>query len=94
MGDEVKWNVTVSRELDTGVREYLAEHGETEADLSRFVEKALARALLLEAMRECGERNSDLSEQDAEALVAEAVRETRKSYRIDPNSWTDGDCAP
>lgn len=83
MGVQVRWNLKVAQELDTDLRTFLAERGGKKGDLSAFIEQAVAKALLLETMRDVHERNSDLTEAEALDLAdraLSAVREERKPY--------------
>ena len=73
MGAEARWNLKVSKQIDLNLRTHLAARGGKKGDLSKFVEKAVALAMLGEAVREIQDLNRDLPESEAEALVEDAI---------------------
>ena len=88
MGAEARWNVKVSRTLDTDLRTFLAERGGKKGDLSNFIERAVAKALLQETLRDVHLRNQDLSEDDALALVESELASAREDHK---DFWTARD---
>ena len=74
------WVVSVSKETDDAVRALLAERGMTEGDLSKFVEDAVRWRVFDQTLAEVREKFADLSPEEIDALVDEAVRETRKEH--------------
>jgi len=74
---DTRWTIKVSQEIDRNLRVYLAEHGGRKGDLSRFVEQAVEERLYRLTLDDVQERNADLSEADAAALVDEALRWSR-----------------
>ncbi len=76
---DTRWTIKVSQEIDRNLRVYLAEHGSRKGDLSRFVEQAVEERLYRLTLDDVQERNADLSEADAAALVDEALRWSRGS---------------
>jgi len=72
-----RWTIKVSQEIDRSLRIYLAEHGGRKGDLSRFVEEAVEERLYRLMLDDVQERNADLGEADAAALVDEALRWSR-----------------
>ena len=83
MDDLTRWTVTVSKETDSAVRSYLAEHGAKKGDLSKFIERAVRKEVLRATVRDIQERNADLPERDLQALVDAACRDARAEF------WTD-----
>lgn len=81
MSDLVKWNLTVSSTTDADVRAFLAERGESDADLSRFVERAVSRQLLLELTREIHARNAHVDPEALMTLIDEELAEVRRAAR-------------
>ncbi|HZJ09536.1 MAG TPA: ribbon-helix-helix domain-containing protein [Trueperaceae bacterium] len=77
MSTDNRWTIKVSEETDRGVRTYLAQHGAKKGGLSRFVEEAVEERLYHLMVNDIQERNKDLSEQEIENLVDEAVRWAR-----------------
>jgi hypothetical protein len=73
----VRWTIKVSQEVDRNLRAYLAEHGSRKGDLSRFVEEAVEERLYRLMLDAVQERNADLGEADAAALVDGALRWSR-----------------
>ena len=76
---ETCWTIKVTQETDLDLRTYFAEKGLKEGDLSRFVEEAVQEQLYRLGVAEAQARNEDLSEDELEALVDEAVRWARTS---------------
>ena len=76
---DTRWTIKVSQEIDRNLRVYLAEHGGRKGDLSRFVEQAVEERLYRLTLDDVQERNADLGEADAAALVDEALRWSRGS---------------
>lgn len=78
MGDEaVRWTVVVNKQTDINLRTRLAERGLKKGDLSKFVEDAVNRRLLRETVDEIRAGFSDLSPEEVQALVDEALAEVR-----------------
>jgi len=79
MGEEtVRWTIVVDKATDIDLRTHLAERGLRKGDLSKFVEDAVNRRLLREAIDEIRAGFADLSPEEAQALVDEALAEVRK----------------
>jgi hypothetical protein len=81
MSDAVRWTIKVSRETDLSLRSYLGAQGMKKGDLSRFVEEAVRWRVLDRTVQRLKDRNQDLSPQELEALIDEAVVEVRKGTR-------------
>lgn len=71
----IRWNVSVSQEVDQSVRMFIAaQGGGRKGDLSRFIEEAV-RAYMLEcAVEQAKEAAKGLSEAELSHLVDEAVQ--------------------
>ncbi len=69
----VRWNIVVSEETDRQLRLRIAEQGGRKGDLSRFVEKTISDKLFEMTVREAQDQNADLSEEEANALIEEAL---------------------
>ena len=79
MGDEsVRWTVMVDKATDRDLRTFLAQQGTKKGDLSKFVEEAVKWRLFELALVEVRKGFSDLSADEIEELVSEAVAEARK----------------
>lgn len=79
-----RWTVSVSRETDISVRSYLAQHGMKKGDLSKFIEEAVKWRVFERTIAEAREKFADLSEEEAEALIDEAVAAVRQSSSAKP----------
>jgi hypothetical protein len=77
MTDQTRWNLVVSRNTDKAVRSLLAERGGRKGDLSKFVEDAVNRAVLLETVREIRERTKHIDPDELQKMIDEAVEEVR-----------------
>jgi hypothetical protein len=76
-----RWTVSVSRDTDIAVRSFLAQRGMKKGDLSKFIEEAVKWRVLEQTTAEARAGFADLSAEAVEALVDEAVTETRRSRR-------------
>ena len=72
-----RWTIKVSAETDRSLRTFLAQRGLKKGSLSAFVEEAVEERLYRLMVEEIQARNADLSEDELEDLVEEAVRWTR-----------------
>ena len=86
MNDLARWNLKVSRETDIALRTYLASRGGKKGDMSRFVEDAVNKQVLLEMLRENWERHKHLDPDEVQKLVDEELAEVRREnpdrYRL------------
>ncbi len=73
----VRWSLKVSAETDVDLRTYLAQHGMRKGDLSKFVEEAVRRDILLRTMNDVAAQNAAASPDTIEADIATALRESR-----------------
>jgi hypothetical protein len=75
----VRWNITVSPEVDQSVRMFLAaQGGGRKGDLSRFIEGAVRAYLLEQAVDQAKAAAAGLGESEVDALVDEAVQWARR----------------
>lgn len=74
-----RWHLVVPEETDRMVRRHLADTGGKKGDLSKFVDRAVRRAIFWETVNMIQERNKDLSPEEAQRLADEAVAEVRAS---------------
>lgn len=78
--DMARWNISVSSNLDTIVRTFLADRGEGEnADLSRFVDEAARARIFALTASQTKEAMSGLDEAETNALIGEALDWARSS---------------
>lgn len=89
MTELASWNLTVSRTTDIDVRAFLAERGQTDGDLARFIEELVNRELLRQTMDEAGARNADLSEEEVMKLVNEEIAAVRAERGADWRKWCE-----
>jgi len=81
MSDQVtRWTVSVSKETDIAVRSFLAQRGMKKGDLSKFIEDAVRWRVLDQTVTEARSKFADLPPDALEALLDEAVAETRKAF--------------
>jgi hypothetical protein len=85
MGDLTRWTVVVTKETDAAVRGYLAEHGGKKGDLSKFIERAVAKEVLRATINDIQERNAGLPGDEVQALIDEACAAVRSEF------WKDWD---
>jgi len=75
----VRWNITVSPEVDQSVRLFLAaQGGGRKGDLSRFIEEAVRAYLLERAVEQAKAATAGMSETELTDLIDEAVQWTRE----------------
>lgn len=73
----IRWTIKVSRETDLFLRSFLGAQGMKKGDLSKFVEEAVRWKMLDQTVQEIKARNRDLSAEDLESAIDQAVRKTR-----------------
>ena len=83
MDEGIRWTVKVSLETDRSLRSYLGQHGMKKGDLSKFIERAVQKEILTQTAAEVKERNADLSPDDLQAMIDEAVGEVRREMRAE-----------
>ncbi len=83
MDDNIRWTVKVSPETDRSLRSYLGQHGMKKGDLSKFIERAVQKEILTQTAAEVKRRNADLTGDQLQALIDEAVAAVRKESRAE-----------
>ena len=68
-----RWNLVIAEDMDRHVRSYLARIGGKKGDLSRFVDRAVRKAIFWETVESVWERNRHLSSEEVQRLADEAV---------------------
>jgi ribbon-helix-helix protein len=81
MTEQTRWNLVVSRNTDKAVRSLLAERGGRKGDLSKFVEEAVNKQVLIETVRDVREANKDRDPAEIQRLIDEAMAEVRRERR-------------
>jgi Ribbon-helix-helix domain len=74
-----RWTVSVSKDTDIAVRTHLARQGMKKGDLSKFIEDAVRWRVLAQTVAETREKFADLPPEALDALIDEAVTETRRA---------------
>ena len=70
---QVRWSLKVSVETDIELRTYLAQLGTRKGDLSKFVEQAVHRDLLLRTMDTVQARNSASTSDEIDAAISASI---------------------
>jgi hypothetical protein len=73
----IRWTVCVSKDTDISVRSFLAERGMKKGDLSKFIEDAVKWRVLDKTMAEARGRFADMTPEDLDSLIDEAVDAAR-----------------
>ena len=81
MENTARWTIKVSKDTDISLRTYLAQQGMKKGDLSKFIERAVQKEILAQTAADVKQRNVDLSEEELEALINEAVSAVRAEMR-------------
>jgi hypothetical protein len=79
--DTTRWTVSVSKQTDIAVRSFLAQRGMKKGDLSKFIEDAVRWRVLDQTMAEARSKFADMPPDELDALINEAVEETRQAVR-------------
>ncbi|BBB11255.1 MAG: hypothetical protein BGO58_10130 [Sphingopyxis sp. 65-8] len=79
MGEVTRWTVNVAPETDIDVRTYLAQRGMKKGDLSRFIEESVKWRLLDLTLAEARAGFDDLSPEEMDSLIDEAVADARRN---------------
>ena len=72
-----RWTVSVSKETDLSVRNFLTQRGMKQADLSKFIEDAVKWRVFDQTMAEARSKFADLPREELDALLEEAVAAAR-----------------
>jgi hypothetical protein len=70
-----RWTIDVPEDLDSRVRDHVADHGGGE--LSAYVQKAVRRQVFWETVQDIRERNAGVDPQVIEREVGKALDEVR-----------------
>ena len=81
MENTARWTIKVSKDTDISLRTYLAQQGMKKGDLSKFIERAVQKEILAQTAADVKQRNADLSEEELQALIDEAVSVVRAEMR-------------
>lgn len=82
MTTPTRWTVSVSRDTDIAVRSFLAQRGMKKGDLSKFIEEAVRWRVLEQTVAEARAGFDDMPTDDLQALIDEAIIETRRTHAI------------
>jgi hypothetical protein len=77
-GATTQWTVSVSKETDAAVRNFLAERGMKQGDLSRFIEDAVKWRVLDQTLAETRGKFADLAPEALDDLIDDAVAAARR----------------
>ena len=83
MEDTIRWTVKVSPETDRSLRSFLGQHGMKKGDLSKFIERAVQKEILTQTAAGVKQRNADLTGDQLQALIDDAVSAVRKEIRAE-----------
>jgi len=78
--DTTRWTVSVSKETDIAVRSFLTQRGMKKGDLSKFIEDAVRWRVMDQTVSEARIKFADIPPDALEALLREAVAETRQAF--------------
>lgn len=73
----VRMHVTIADQTDRMVRSHLARQGDTESDISEYVDQALRRAVFWDTVDAVREQNRTVDPAELEQAVSQALEETR-----------------
>ena len=75
----IHWSVTVSEKTNEALRQFLAEHGDS--DISNFIEKAVQEKIFRATIQLVHERNTAFDSEEIESVIDEAVSAVRAAHR-------------
>ena len=75
----IRWTVSVSKETDISVRNFLAQRGMKKGDLSKFIEDAVKWRVLDQTIAEARKKFADMPPADLDSLLDEAVGAARRA---------------
>ena len=73
----VRWTVMVTKDTDVSLRAFLAQRGMKKGDLSKFIEQAVQKAVFSQTVADVEARNVDISDNEIEAGINDALRQVR-----------------
>ncbi len=74
-----QWNLTIPDKTDEIVRNYLAQNGGDQKNLSQFVNEAVCQTVFRNTVKEIKEKNADRDQEELMNLVDEAVDWAREN---------------
>lgn len=77
MTESVRWTLTVSKETDATLRDFLAHEGVKKGDLSKFVDEAVRVRLMKLNIAAARARNAHLSAEEIDSAVEQALAAAR-----------------
>ncbi len=77
-----RWTVIVSKETDLALRSFLGNRGARKGDLSKFIEEAVRWRMFRQSVSKAREAFADLSVDEIQDLVDEAVDAVRKEHPL------------
>lgn len=83
--DNIKLTVSLSRETDLSLREFLGSQSMSEVDLSEFIEKAIRWRIFDLNLQAVRERTADMEPTRLQAVIDEACASVRKEMWPPPN---------
>jgi hypothetical protein len=83
MPDEAKvcWTIFVQKDMDDDLRSILGAEFDRPEALSEFVERAVAREILIRTINEVHQLNRDVDPDQLEREIDDALREVREERR-------------
>ena len=72
-----QWNLVITDDTDRHVRSYLARTGGTNADLSKFVDRAVRQRIFWETVEAIWDRNKHVPSASVQSAADEAVAGAR-----------------
>ncbi|WP_044563895.1 ribbon-helix-helix domain-containing protein [Azospirillum sp. B4] len=78
--ETTRWSVSVSKKTDVAVRTFLAQRGMKKGDLSKFIEEAVKWRVFEQTMADARSGFEDMSPDDLDDLLNEAVTVTRQDH--------------
>ena len=83
MQESIRWTVKVSRKTDLSLRSFLGQQGMKKGDLSKFIERAVQKEILSQTASSVKQRNTDLTEEELQDHIDEAVTGVRAETRVE-----------
>lgn len=83
--ETTRWTVSVSKNTDIVVRSFLAQRGMKKGDLSKFIEDAVKWRILDQTVAEARSKFADLSPDELEATIKDAVAAARTERKTSPS---------
>ena len=73
----VRWSLKVSAETGIDLRTYFAQQGTKKGDISKFVEQAVRRDILLRTLDEVQAQNASVAAAEIDAAITSALSASR-----------------